>query len=119
MFTGVVNSNMDNGTTEYITIFYDTILANSTDTNNGNTKIHTATALYDGTDTKSGSSLPVIIREPQVMLSVGNSYTNGYTVPYTFTLTNSGSSTAYDVDLSTLLPLGVTYTGVLSITNSG
>lgn len=52
-FTGVNNSNVDNGTTEYITIRYDAITLNSTDNNNGNTKNHTVTVLYDGSNTKS------------------------------------------------------------------
>lgn len=52
-------------------------------------------------------------------LAVSNTYTRGYSVPYTFTLTNTGTSTAYDLDLSTFLPSGVTYTGSFTITNSG
>lgn len=40
-------------------------------------------------------------------------------VPYVFTLTNTGTSTAYNIDLSTLLPPGVSYTGNITITNSG
>jgi uncharacterized repeat protein (TIGR01451 family) len=116
-FSDVVNSNSDNATTEYITILYDAVAMNSTDTNNGNTKSHTVTALYDGVDSKSGSSLPVTIREPSIVISLSNSYANGFNVAYTFTITNSGSTTAYDLNLSTLLPAGVTYTGSLSITN--
>ncbi len=119
IFTGVVNTNTDNGTTEYITVRYDAVTLDSTDTNNGNTKIHTAIVLYDGSNSKSGSALPVTIREPNIILFVSNAYANGYSVPYTFTLTNTGTSTAYDVDLSTLLPSGVDYTGAIIITNSG
>lgn len=78
---------------------------NSTDTNNGDIKSHSVTALYDGVDTKSGASLPVTVREPHLVLTVSNSYAYSTTVPYIFTLINSGSSTAYDLDLSTLLPV--------------
>ena len=50
---------------------------------------------------------------------MSNGYTNGYIVPYTFTITNTGTSTAYDLDLLTLVPSGVSYTGTITITNSG
>lgn len=118
-FTGVNNTNTDNGTTEYITIRYDAVLQNSADTNAGNAKNHTVSALYDGSGTKTGASLPVTVREPDVRLSVSNSYAYDKTVPYTFTLVNSGSATAYDLDLATLLPSGVSYSGGITITNSG
>ena len=119
-FSDIVNTDSDNGTTEYIHIRYDAVVLDSTDTNLGNTKIHTATANYEGgADIKNASALPVTIVEPYVNLSVTNTYANGYSVPYTFTITNTGTATAYDLDLSTLLPSGVTYTGAISITNSG
>lgn len=93
---------------------------NSVDTNNGNTKTHTVAANYNsGAIIKNGTSLPITLIEPHLILSVSNSYTDGFTVPYTFTLTNSGTATAYDIDLTTLLPMLVSYTGTLSITNSG
>lgn len=93
---------------------------NSVDTNNGNTKTHTVTANYNsGAIIKNGTSLPITLIEPHLILSVSNSYTDGFTVPYTFTLTNSGTATAYDIDLTTLLPMLVSYTGTLSITNAG
>jgi uncharacterized repeat protein (TIGR01451 family)/fimbrial isopeptide formation D2 family protein len=118
-FSTVINTNTNNATTEYITIRYDAVTQDSTDTNNGNQKNHTVSALYDSLDTKSWASLPVTIREPNVVLTVSNGYAYGHSVPYTFTLTNSGSATAYDLDLSTLLPSGVSYTGSITITNSG
>ncbi len=118
-FTDLVNTDTNNTSTEYITILYDAVVQDSSDTNNGNTIIHTASANYEGgLITKSASALPVTIVEPYLNMTVSNSYVRGYTVPYTFTLTNTGTSTAYDVDLSTLLPAGVTYTGTLTITNS-
>jgi uncharacterized repeat protein (TIGR01451 family) len=119
-FTDIINTDTNNGNTEYLIINYDALLLNSVDTNNLSTKTHSVSADYNGgAIIKNALSLPITIIEPHLVLAVSHSYTDGYTVPYMFTLTNTGNATAYDIDLATLMPTLISYTGSINLINSG
>jgi uncharacterized repeat protein (TIGR01451 family) len=118
-FTDIINSNTDNAETEELTIHFNTLTLNTAFNNVWDTKSHDVKALYNGWDEKTASTANITIVEPFIALDISNSYTQENSlVKYTFTLTNTGSVTAYDIDISTLIPGWVIYTGSLNITNT-
>jgi uncharacterized repeat protein (TIGR01451 family) len=119
-FTDLTNADTDNSVTEYVTITYDAVVLDRSDNNLGDTKIHTVTADYtSGMMLKQASTLPTVIVEPSLSMALSHMYTDGPNVTYTFTLTNTGTSTAYDGDITTLLPPDMLYTGSISLVSSG
>ncbi len=119
-FTNVVNSDTNNATPEYIEIQFDTLLKNESVNNAWDTKVHQVKALYNWGNEKNATTQILTVVEPSVSLDITNTYTQANNlVKYTFSLTNTWTSKAYDLDLSTLLPAWVTYTWSLNITNTG
>jgi len=120
VFTDIVNSDSNNAVTEYITITYDAVVLNTIDVNDGDTKAEDVTVNYNsGTTILTDGPVPVNIVEPNVWIDLASTYTYGNDVTYTYTITNSGSTTAYDLDIDSILPVGLTYSGAITITNSG
>lgn len=119
-FTDIVNTDADNGITEYIYIDYDTVIANSSDNNSGDTKSSPVSADYNsGTTILNASPIALTIQEPNISLNVNKVYSSGHTVDILYTITNNGNTWAYNVTLDTLLSSGLTYSGNIILTNSG
>jgi len=119
-FTNIVNNDNDNSVWEEIIITFDTVLLNLSDNNDGDTKNHQVKALYNWWNEKTATTANLIVVEPNISLNITNNYTQvNNLVKYTFSLTNTWTSSWFDLDLSTLLPTWVNYTWSINITNSG
>jgi len=119
VFSDITNSDTNNSVTEYITIVYDAVVLNTSDVNDGDTKAEDVTVNYNsGATILNDGPVPVNIVEPNVSIDLSSTYSFGNDVVYTYTITNTWSSTAYDLDIDTLFPIGLTYSGAITITNS-
>ncbi len=112
-FGQVVNSNVDNNIAETFTIDYDVVVLNSTDNNNGNSKLNSVTALFGATTVGPLSAPAVTVVEPDMIIIKDSNpvYVSGDIVTYQVRLENNGTATAHDVDITDTLPSGVTYIG--------
>jgi len=120
IFEDIVNSDTDNTATEYITITYDVVVLNTSDSNDGDTKAADVVVDYNsGATILDDGPVPIDIVEPNVSIDLTSTYTFGNDVTYTYTVTNTGSATAYDLDIDSILPAGLTYSWAITITNSG
>lgn len=120
VFSDITNSDTDNAATEYITITYGVVVLNTTDVNDGDIKVEDVTVNYNsGATILDDGPVPVNIVEPNVGIDFTSTYTYGNDVLYTYTITNTWSATAYDLNINSILPAGLTYSGVITITNSG
>ncbi len=118
-FTDIVNNDNNNGVDEYITINYDAVVVNTNDNNNADTNFHSVSADYNSWwINKTSQTAPVTIVEPDVTIAVTNNYTFWDDFEYLFTVTNSWTSTAYDLDLTTILPAWVSFSWWIVLTNS-
>ncbi len=118
-FNDIINSDVDNGQTEFIYINYDVIVVNSTDNNSWNSKSSPVSANYNSwTTILNASPLPIEVQEPNISLNISNIYTDWYNANILFTITNNWNTWAYDVNLNTLLSSWLSYTWSISITNS-
>lgn len=118
-FTGITNSDSNNSLDEYITITYDAVVLNTNDNNNSETNFHSVSANYNSWwISKTWSTSPVTIIEPSVVIAVTNNYAYWNSFEYLFTVTNTWSSTAYDLNLTSSLPAWVTFSWWLVLTNS-
>lgn len=121
-FPLVTNTNNNGAGTgaSFITITYQAIVANTIDNHAGDTKAAGVTADYEsGTSLLTASPANLTVQEPHITLGISKVYSYGKAPRFLFTITNTGTTTAYDIDLSTLMSSGLTYTGSLEITNSG
>ncbi len=115
----LVNSDVDNNVTEYLYIDFDTVVFNTSINNDWVTKIHNVIANYNSSSQKTAQTLPITIKEPSINLDITNVFTHETSqVKYTFSLTNTGTTDWFDLDLATFLPSGVSYTWALNITNT-
>ena len=118
-FTDVVNSDDNNSEIEEIIINFDTVLLNTSDNNAWDTKVHQVKALYNWWDEKNASTNNIVVVEPYLNLNISNTYNQvDKQVKYTYTITNTWTTDAFDLDLTTLLASWVTYTWSINITNT-
>lgn len=119
-FTNITNTDTDNSETEFIIFEYDTIVLNSSDNNSGDTKSASVTANYgSGISIENANFTPIEIIEPELSLELSHTYSYGNTVEYIYTLTNSWSSPAYDVNIFSTLDSWVSFSWSYNLTNSG
>ena len=116
----IVNSDSNNSITEYITITYDVVVLNTSDANAGDMIAADVVVDYNsGATILDDGPVPIEIVEPDVSIDLASTYTFWNDVVYIYTLENSGTSTAYDLNIDSILPAGLSYSGAISITNSG
>jgi len=118
-FTNVVNSDNNNSQTEEIIINFNTVLLNTSNNNTWDTKTHQVKALYNWWNEKNATTNNIVVVEPNLGLNISNTYNQASKqVKYTFTITNTWTTSAFDLDLTTLLASWVTYTWSINITNT-
>ncbi|WP_456376660.1 isopeptide-forming domain-containing fimbrial protein [Thiolapillus sp.] len=128
-FGTITNSDTVDGTPETITITYDVVVLNNTDSNRGDAKNNDARLRYirDGANQDlTAQATDVSIEEPNLQLvkSIigGGSYDAGDTVTYEWYISNpSGTnvSDAFDLALSDTLHAETTYVGGSLAVSSG
>jgi len=119
-FIDVSNTNTDNTVVEYITITYDAVVLNTSDNNDGDIKTEEVQADYNaGSTVLTARPVRVTLVEPDVSIDLSSIYTFGNEVTYIYTIENTGTAPAYDIDIDTLLPTGLSFSGSSIVTNSG
>ena len=125
-FGTLANSNTDDSVTEQITITLRAIVTN-VDTNDTTTNDlnNQATVSYDSGPNVSNTSANVTVLEPNMTVTVSSDVSVadvGNPMEFTITISNVAGATgtdAYDVDLSDILPTGLTYVGASLTHDSG
>jgi uncharacterized repeat protein (TIGR01451 family) len=119
----VINNDSD-GNSEYVVIEFNALVTNGINTNNGNVKPNSYSAEVDADAPVFSNSVDVTIREPLLtldltLLSPAPSDA-GDTANYQVVLANTGSTTAFDVRLTDLLPSQLTLnSGSVVVTLAG
>ncbi len=113
-FGNLVNTNLDNTTTETITITYRAVVLNVAGNQSGGQRNNSAALTWTDGSLSPVSASNVTIIEPIINTTKSVSPATadaGDTVTFTVTLANpsSGSTTAYDVTWSDVIPSGLTY----------
>ncbi|MFO0818029.1 MAG: SdrD B-like domain-containing protein [Pirellulales bacterium] len=119
----VINNDSD-GNSEFMVIEFNALVTNGINTNNGNVKPNSYSAEVDADAPVFSNSVDVTIREPLLtldltLLSPAPSDA-GDTANYQVVLANTGSTTAFDVRLTDLLPSQLTLnSGSVVVTLAG
>lgn len=121
-FGDITNANTDNSTAETITITYRAIVANAPAAQDGIQRNNAATWAANN-DSDTGNAPNLTIQEPDVDLTLTPDVSNadaGDTVTWTLTVSApAGIDTdVFDIDLSNVIPSGLTYVGA-SLSNTG
>ena len=103
------------GTQVYV-IEFDTFVANTADTDNGDTLPNTATTTYLVGATSYTDSSTTTLTIIEALLTIDKTYAvvgggpveGSAVIEYTLTLANNGTSTAYDIDVEDTLGTGLT-----------
>ncbi len=117
------DTDRDNSTTETLTIVYRVVALNTAGNQQGTTLTNGAALTYTGGSAAAAAAATVVVPKLTLTASANKAVVQaGDTVTYTFTVANlagNGSGTnAYDVNLSDLIPTGLTYVAS-SLTNTG
>ncbi len=128
-FGAITNSDTVDGTPETITIAYDVVVLNNTDSNRGDAKNNSARFRYirdGGNQDLTAQATDIAVEEPNLQLvkSIigGGSYDAGDTVTYEWFVNNPAGanvSDAYDLVLSDTLHAETTYVGGSLAISSG
>ncbi|MEZ4086732.1 MAG: isopeptide-forming domain-containing fimbrial protein [Candidatus Gracilibacteria bacterium] len=118
-FGTVVNTDVNNATTEQISIEYDVVVLNTSDNAAGGSQVNSASADFDGTVIGPLGAPSIDIVEPDMQISKTSTYVNGNTITYFISVSHqsAGEPSAHDVILTDTLPAGVTYNGNITSTN--
>ncbi|RMG82838.1 MAG: isopeptide-forming domain-containing fimbrial protein, partial [Chloroflexi bacterium] len=114
-FGTLTNSNTDNATAETLTITYTVVALNTNANTNGSILDNSATLSWDTpTQSVSASAPDVTVVEPQINITktfAPDTGDAGDSSTVTIAINNSGTSTAYDIVVSDVVPTDMTYSG--------
>ncbi len=118
----VVNTDND-ANREFIVLEFNVLVLNTLETNDGDVKTDTATALVDGVSFGTTNPVDVTIAEPRIedvnkQIVAPFPTEAGQPVYFEVTFTNTGSTAAFDVQIVDVMPAGIAYNGNLVVTGA-
>ncbi len=111
---GTLTNNDSDGDAEYVVIEFNVVVLNNADVNLGDVKDNFFEVVIDGTTRGTSNTVSAEIVEPVLTVSKtpdGASGDAGDTITFTVEIENTGTSTAFDVVWTDVVPNGMTYTG--------
>jgi len=118
----VINADNDPDR-EFVVLEFNVLVLNTLDTNDGDVKTDTATALVDGVPFGTSNPVDVTVREPLIenvdkQILAPFPTQAGQPVYFEVTFTNTGSTTAFDVQIVDVMPAVIDYDDSLVVTGA-